>query len=140
MTNCSLAFDTIKDQYDIDTLREIFEHGCSSGVANNHIYYYQTTKFFDQYEDDIVSYLSDNFGEEFLLNMFKESNASLTLYKNGMCWAYIECIAGQIVDEYENTTIEYEQEVEDHYGKDFLQSMHETNKSVIESVMFGAAI
>ncbi len=140
MTNCSLAFDTIKDQYDIDTLREIFEHGCSSGVATNHIYYYQTTKFFDQYEDDIVSYLSDNFGEEFLLNMFKESNADLTSYKNVMCWAYIECIAGQIVDEYENTTIEYEQEVEDHYGKDFLQSMHETNKSVIESVMFGAAI
>ena len=140
MTNCSLAFDTIKDQYDIDTLREIFEHGCSSGVANNHIYYYQTTKVFDQYEDDIVDYLSDNFGEEFLVNMFKEANASLTLYKNGMCWAYIECIAGQIVEEYENTTIEYEQEVEDHYGKDFLQSMHETNKSVIENVMFGATI
>ena len=56
-----------------------------------------------------------------------------------MCWAYIECIAGQIVEEYENTTIEYEQEVEDYYGKDFLQSMHETNKSVIENVMFGAA-
>lgn len=140
MTNCSLAFDTIKDQYDIDTLREIFEHGCSSGVATNHIYYYQTSKFFDQYEDEIVDYVSDNFGEEFLVNMFKEANASLALYKNGMCWCYIECIAGQIVEEYENTTIEYEQEVEDHYGKDFLQSMHETNKSVIENVMFGAAI
>tara|TARA_B000000609_G_C24100650_1_gene308217 strand:- start:149 stop:571 length:423 start_codon:yes stop_codon:yes gene_type:complete len=139
MTNCSLAFDTIKDQYDIDTLREIFEHGCSSGVATNHIYYYQTTKFFDQYEDEIVDYLSDNFGDEFLVNMFKESNADLTSYKNDMCWAYIECIAGQIVEEYENTTIEYEQEVEDYYGKDFLQSMHETNKSVIENVMFGAA-
>ena len=69
MTNCSLAFDTIKDQYDIDTLREIFEHGCSSGVANNHIYYYQTTKFFDKYEGEIVDYLSDNFGDEFLVNM-----------------------------------------------------------------------
>ena len=102
----SLAYDVIKDQYDVDTLRDISEHGCSSGVATNHIYYYQTSKFFDQYEDEIVDYLSDNFGEEFLVDMFTDANASLTLYKNGMCWCYIECIAGQIVEEFESTTCE----------------------------------
>ena len=37
MTNYLSALETIKEQYDINTLREIVEHGCSSGVANNHI-------------------------------------------------------------------------------------------------------
>ena len=47
--NDSLAYDVIKDQYDLDTLKEIVEHGCASGVATNHIRYYQTVKFLDIY-------------------------------------------------------------------------------------------
>ena len=38
MTNSTTAFDSIKESYDIDTLREIVEHGCQSGVANHDIY------------------------------------------------------------------------------------------------------
>ena len=39
MTNYLSAFDSIKESYDLDTLREIVDHGCQSGVATNHIYY-----------------------------------------------------------------------------------------------------
>ncbi len=28
------AFDVIKDNYDLDTLREIADHGCASGEAD----------------------------------------------------------------------------------------------------------
>jgi len=32
------AFETIQETYELETLREIVEHGCVSGVADNHIY------------------------------------------------------------------------------------------------------
>ena len=118
MTNSNLAFDTIKDQYDLDTLREIVEHGCQSGVATNHIYYYQTRRFYDQHEEEIVEYVSDNFGTEYLVELFSNNDANLDCYKNDVVWTFIECIASQIIDEFETTMIEYEQEIGDTYGKE----------------------
>ena len=56
------AFNTVKESYDIDTLREIVEHGCASGVAHQHIYYSDTIKFFDNYEDEIIEYIADTLG------------------------------------------------------------------------------
>ena len=106
MTNSNHAFTTISEQYDIDTLREIFEHGCASGVANHHIYYYQTVKFFDDNEDEIVEYVSDNLGEDYLVESFKNNNAHLTSYKNDITWTFVELVAGQLVDEFESTTCE----------------------------------
>ena len=96
--NDSLAYDVIKDQYDLDTLKEIVEHGCASGVATNHIRYYQTVKFFDQYEDDITDYIEDLVGIDYLVEVFKNSNACLMSYKNDVVWTYVELVAGQIVD------------------------------------------
>ncbi len=106
MTNYSPAFDSIKKQYDIDTLREISDHGCVSGVANHHIYYNQTVSFFDDNEEEIVEYISDNLGEDVLVECFKESKANLTLYKNAICWCFVELVAMQLVDEFESTTNE----------------------------------
>ena len=116
MTNYLSAFDSIKESYDLDTLREIVEHGCSSGVATNHIYYNQTVSFFDDNEEEIVEYVSDTFGEEYLVEVFKNSNADLLSYKNGIVWCFIELVASQLVDEFETTMIEYEQEIDDTYG------------------------
>ena len=113
MTNCTHAFDSIKESYDLDTLREIRDHGCSSGVANQHIYYSQTVSFFDEYEDEIVEYVSDNLGTSFLVELFTKSEASLRHYKNNVVWLFVECVAAQLLDEFETTMIEYEQECED---------------------------
>ena len=96
--NNSLAYDVIKDQYDLDTLKEIAEHGCASGVATNHIYYYQTVKFYDQYEEEIYEYIEDSVGIDYLIEVFKDSNACLMSYKNDVVWTYVELVAGQIVD------------------------------------------
>ena len=106
MINSTSAFDSIKDQYDIDTLQEIFDHGCVSGVATNHIYYNQTVSFFDTYEVEIIEYVSDNLGEDYLVEVFKNSNADLTSYKNDICWCFVELVAGQLIDEFESTTCE----------------------------------
>ena len=127
MTNCSSAFDSIKESYDLDTLREIRDHGCSSGVANQHIYYYQTVSFFDDYEEEIVEYVSDNLGDDYLVDVFKQVDAHLTSYKNDIVWTFVEIVAMQLLDEFETTMIEYEEECDN-------------NSELLQNVMFGSAL
>ena len=113
MTNCSTAFELIKDTYDLDTLKEVRDHGCVTGVANEHIYYNQTLSFFEDYEDEIVETVSDHLGEDYLVDCFKNNNADLTSYKNDIVWTFIELTAMQLLDEFETTMIEYEQECDE---------------------------
>ena len=94
MTNYLSAFDTIKNEYDIDTLREIRDHGCSSGVANNHIYYRQTVKFFDEHEDEIFDYVNDIYGEDITYEVWERNPNHINGYKN------------DLVNEYEDITCE----------------------------------
>ena len=100
------AYDQIVETYDIDTLREIRDHGCASGVAHDHIYYRDTIKFYDSYQDEIVDYIETMVGTEVLTDIFKRNDASLDHYKNDVAWTYIELLAGQLVDQYESTTCE----------------------------------
>ena len=100
------AYDQIVETYDIDTLREIRDHGCVSGVAHDHIYYRDTIKFYDSYQDEIVDYVETMVGTEVLVDIFKQADASLDHYKNDVVWTYIELIAGELVDQYEDTTCE----------------------------------
>ena len=118
MTNYLSAFDSIKESYDLDTLREIRDHGCQSGVATNHIYYNQTVSFYDDNEEEIVEYVSDNFDTEFLVELFTTNDANLNCYKNDVVWSFVELVAGLLVDEFETTMIEYEQEIGDTYAKE----------------------
>ena len=93
------AIDEIKEAYTLEDFKEIAGHGCSSGVCNEHIYYGDTIKFFDTYEDEVLAYFTNNCGTEFLIDLFKDADANLTLYKNDVVWAYIESIASQYEDE-----------------------------------------
>ncbi len=133
MTNSLSAFDSIKTTYDIDTLREIYNHGCSSGVATSHIYYTETISFFDNNEEEIISLISDTMGEDYPSEVFKNSNNCLDTFKNDMCWIFIELVAMQLVDEFESTTNEELSELDDNvypnltelsnteWGKDHLE-------------------
>tara|TARA_R100000353_G_scaffold56734_3_gene45024 strand:- start:4568 stop:4942 length:375 start_codon:yes stop_codon:yes gene_type:complete len=100
------AFETIKETYDIETLREIEEYGCSSGVAHDHIYYSDTLPFFDHFEDEIVEYIADMLGGEFNEELWTNNPCDLVGYKNETVWCFIELVASQIVAEYESTTCE----------------------------------
>ena len=98
------AFNTVKESYDIDTLKEIVEHGCQSGVAHDHIYYSETLSFFDNYEDEIVEYIADTLGGEFNEELWNTNPCNITGYKNDTVWTFVELVASQLVDEYEDTT------------------------------------
>ena len=100
------AFDTIKETYDIETLKEIEEYGCSSGVAHDHIYYSDTLTFFDNFEDEIVEYIADMLGGEFNEEIWTNNPCNWIGYKNETVWCFIELVASQIVAEYEDTTCE----------------------------------
>ena len=100
------AFDTIKNEYDIDTLREIRDHGCSSGVANNHIYYTQTVKFFDEHEDEMIEYIADTLGGEINEDIWERNPNHINGYKNDLVWTYIELVANTLVEQYEDITCE----------------------------------
>ena len=102
----SNAIDEIRSIYSYEDAKEIVNHGCQSGVCFKHIYYDNTIGFFNKYPDEIPSYLVDNFGTDFLANIFTANNAILDHYINDVVWCYIECICSQIVEEYESTTQE----------------------------------
>ena len=116
MNNSLSAFETIKDVYDIDTLRAIAEHGCASGVAHDHIYYSDCIKFYDTYEDEITDYIVDNFGSEMLVELFSNNEGNLRGYKNDLVWTFIEMNASTIIEEYEDVTCQELSELDDTYG------------------------
>ena len=93
------ARQAIMAAYDKDTLKEIVNHGCKSGVCHEHIYHGDTNEYYNKYEDEITTYLTDNYGTEFLVSLFKKADASLTTYKNDVVWAYIEAIAFNYLEE-----------------------------------------
>ena len=100
------AYDQIVETYDIETLREIRDHGCVSGEAHDHIYYADTCQFFEDHEDEITDYIETMVGTDVLVDLFKQNDGNLTTYKNDVTWCYIELIAGQLVDQYEDITQE----------------------------------
>ena len=96
------AIEAIKKVYDYEDCKEIVSHGCESGVCFQHIYYGDTIKFFDTYEDEVLDYFTDNYGTEFVVDLFRDADANLTFYKNAVVWAFIEAVACDVTceDEY----------------------------------------
>ena len=107
------AFETIKETYDIETLRDIRDYGCASGVAHDHIYYRDTLTFFDHFEDEIIDYIGDTFGSEMNEEIWMNNSCNITGYKNDTVWRFIELVANQLVCEYENTTCEQLSELDE---------------------------
>ena len=120
------AFDYIKEQYDIDTLRDIRDHGCASGVANNHIYYTQTVKFFDDNEDELIEYIADTLGGEINEELWHNNSCNITGYKNDIVWTFIELVADILVQQYEDITCEemnesFDEILNSNWGQDHLE-------------------
>ena len=98
------AFKELTTTYDIETMQEIVNNGCQSGVCFKHIYYADTISFFDKYEDEIYSELEECFGVDTLVELFTKANAELDQYKNDVVWLYIEHVSSIVV-----TTMEEEE-------------------------------
>ena len=93
------ANEKILSVYDKETLKEIADHGCQSGVCSQHIYYGDTLGFFETYEDEIMECITDVYGIDTLVSIFRQAEASLTHYKNDLCWMFIEMVAMEAVEE-----------------------------------------
>ena len=96
---------TILDhEFDVDQLKDIVNHGMSSGVGG-FIYTRECCDAFDEYEDDIETYLSDwyhdNLGENNYIGAIAEGTGfavgSIDELKNRMVWSYVELKAYEIL-------------------------------------------
>ena len=95
------ATKAITEVYSLEELKTIANHGCESGVCHEHIYYGDTIKFFDTYEDEITERLQDTLGREVLSDIMSQ-HVDMTGFKNACTWTFIELVAGLVVDDMED--------------------------------------
>ena len=93
------ATEKILQTYNKEELKEIADHGCQSGVCHEHIYYGDTIQFYETFETHILDELVLNYGTDLLVDLFKDADADLTIYKNHVTWAFIEMVAFQSVED-----------------------------------------
>ena len=92
------ATEKILQTYNKEEFKEIADHGCQSGVCSQHIYYGDTVQFYDTFETSILDELVLNYGYDLLNDLFKQSDADLTYYKNSVVWAFIEMVAFEAIN------------------------------------------
>ena len=100
--------------YDTESLAEIVNHGCESGVCHKHIYYVDTISFFDKYEGEILDLIHERYGVDELVSIFKRSEADYDMYRNECCWLFIENVATDVIMDIENEQLSEDQQIEDY--------------------------
>ena len=103
----------LKD-YDQEQLQEIADHGCQSGVCNQHIYYADTISFFDKYEGEILDLIHERYGVDELVSIFKRSEACYDMYRNECTWLFIENVATDVVIDNEESQYAEDQLIEEY--------------------------
>ena len=80
-------------------IKDVANYGCAGGVSG-FIYYHETEKFFDEYEDEIYDYLNDC---DMSMMDFVHRGSTISTLKNDLVWCVVElwCQAQQIVTEME---------------------------------------
>ena len=106
ITQTSTILDT---DYDVDTLVDIVNHGMSSGVGG-YIYYTTIESTFNEYEDEIMTFLNfwfdDNYGTTYI-NQRAETKVfdSLSDIKGDALWTYVELKAHDILMQQEHPSV-----------------------------------
>ena len=74
---------------DIEEIKDVADHGCEGGVSG-FIYYYETRKFFDEYQEEIEQELSELYGDDYLKQILNTSSIQdVTQLKNYMVWSVV---------------------------------------------------
>ena len=90
---------------DIEECKDIQEHGCASCAPYGFIYYHETRKFFDEYEEEIEQELEDIFGTRWMSDMVASQSVHNTVtYKNYCVWVIVELYCQNRRDENEDTS------------------------------------
>ena len=103
----------LKD-YDQEQLQEIANHGCESGVCNEHIYYADTIAFFDKYEGEILDLIHVRYGVDELVSIFKRSEACYDMYRNECTWLFIDNVATDVVIDNEESQLAEDRLIEEY--------------------------
>tara|TARA_Y100001938_G_scaffold48021_1_gene66919 strand:- start:321 stop:623 length:303 start_codon:yes stop_codon:yes gene_type:complete len=86
---------------DIDEVKDIANYGMSGGFSG-FIYYGDIRRFFFEHEDEIESYIEDNYGySDFINNQLPYSVNNLI---NNSVWLVIEIYATTKINEFESVT------------------------------------
>ena len=99
MTVCSPAmYDILGEEFDIDELNDIVNHGMSSGVSG-FIYYSENLKKFNEYKDEIIDgldeFCEDNFSQSAHSYIAEQLNFDSKdwgeqEFANHAVWMYVE--------------------------------------------------
>jgi hypothetical protein len=83
---------------DATEIQDVANHGCQGGVGG-FIWNYEVAEFFDQYEEEIYSYLADC--DLSMKDFIKDDGATITTLKVDMVWATVElwCQAQHMANE-----------------------------------------
>ena len=118
--------------YDTNTLQDIVNNSCQSGVCFKHIYYGDTIAFFDKYEGEILDLIHERYGVDELVSIFKRSEADYDMYRNECCWLFIENVATDVVIDNEESQLAEDQLIEDYMKQSISNNgytLDELNKS-----------
>ena len=88
---------------DIEEIKDIQKHGCASCAPSGFIYYYETRKFFNEYEEEIEQHLDYMLGDDWMKQCVADKTVSDTMtFKNYCVWLIIEFYCLGRVDELVN--------------------------------------
>ena len=74
---------------DITEVKDVADHGCEGGVSG-FIYYWETRKFFDKYQEEIEEELNDIYGDDYLKQILNTNPIQdVTQLKNNMVWQVV---------------------------------------------------
>ena len=89
---------------DIEEVRDVANYGCGGGVSG-FIYYYETRKFFDEYEEEIEHELENIFGDRWMSDMVASQSVYDTVtFKNHCVWFIVELYCQNRRDQDEDTS------------------------------------
>jgi len=96
----------VTDTQSKQTIREICNHGCVSGIVSELIYYSDTVKFYDAFEDEIWNRLdaaATNIGASDIISFIgtyldTRHIGSLTQFKNALAWWAVEDTANDLAN------------------------------------------
>ena len=97
--------DQLLKDYDLAQMQEMADLGGSSGVSSQHIYYGDTIAFFYQYEGEILDLITERWGTDELVAIFKRSEACYDMYRNECTWLFIQEVAQDVVQDNEEAEL-----------------------------------